>query len=103
MLGGASAVVHRGGGGLGARGHGGAESSARRSRAAVVLGLGGGYGVVRHREVRGGQLKAGPVVSCVRAQRVSSGDHGRDFNRSEERRVGKECRLTCRSRWSPYH
>ena len=23
--------------------------------------------------------------------------------RSEERRVGKECRLTCRSRWSPYH
>src|SRR5881398_2525143 len=21
----------------------------------------------------------------------------------EERRVGKECRLTCRSRWSPYH
>src|SRR5881398_4027021 len=22
--------------------------------------------------------------------------------RSEERRVGKECRLTCRSRWSPY-
>ena len=23
--------------------------------------------------------------------------------RSEERRVGKECRLYCRSRWSPYH
>ena len=23
--------------------------------------------------------------------------------RSEERRVGKECRLQCRSRWSPYH
>ena len=22
---------------------------------------------------------------------------------SEERRVGKECRLLCRSRWSPYH
>ena len=22
---------------------------------------------------------------------------------AEERRVGKECRLTCRSRWSPYH
>src|SRR3546814_6038380 len=33
-----------------------------------------------------------------------------DFNdvwpfgwRSEERRVGKECVSTCRSRWSPYH
>ena len=24
-------------------------------------------------------------------------------NRSEERRVGKECRIGCRSRWSPYH
>src|SRR3546814_6716671 len=32
---------------------------------------------------------------------------GRDANgklqRSEERRVGKECVSTCRSRWSPYH
>src|SRR3546814_17093588 len=25
------------------------------------------------------------------------------FNRSEERRVGKECVSTCRSRWSPSH
>src|SRR3546814_11607164 len=24
-------------------------------------------------------------------------------NRSEERRVGKECVSTCRSRWTPYH
>ena len=33
---------------------------------------------------------------------------GRDWARgrvrgSEERRVGKECSVTCRSRWSPYH
>src|SRR3546814_6681499 len=27
----------------------------------------------------------------------------RIFDRSEERRVGKECVSTCRSRWSPYH
>ena len=27
--------------------------------------------------------------------------HGDD--RSEERRVGKECDIPCRSRWSPYH
>ena len=26
-----------------------------------------------------------------------------DHKRSEERRVGKECTLRCRSRWSPYH
>ena len=25
------------------------------------------------------------------------------YVRSEERRVGKECRIGCRSRWSPYH
>src|SRR3546814_9690902 len=28
---------------------------------------------------------------------------GRDWQRSEERRVGKECVSTCRYRWSPYH
>src|SRR3546814_18943008 len=27
----------------------------------------------------------------------------RRFDRSEERRVGKECVRTCRSWWSPYH
>src|SRR3546814_16385672 len=26
-----------------------------------------------------------------------------EARRSEERRVGKECVRTCRSRWSPYH
>src|SRR3546814_18444730 len=31
-----------------------------------------------------------------------SGNQG-GGNRSEERRVGKECVGTCRSRWSPYH
>ena len=30
-------------------------------------------------------------------------DKKTDINRSEERRVGKECRIGCRSRWSPYH
>src|SRR3546814_10348009 len=28
---------------------------------------------------------------------------GDGAHRSEERRVGKECVSTCRSRWSPYH
>src|SRR3546814_15923270 len=28
---------------------------------------------------------------------------GGRLGRSEERRVGKECVSTCRSRWSPYH
>src|SRR3546814_3816917 len=30
-------------------------------------------------------------------------DVGLQALRSEERRVGKECVSTCRSRWSPYH
>src|SRR3546814_18765952 len=30
-------------------------------------------------------------------------DAGMDTTKSEERRVGKECVRTCRSRWSPYH
>src|SRR3546814_8948898 len=30
-------------------------------------------------------------------------DTPEDDLRSEERRVGKECVSTCRSRWSPYH
>src|SRR3546814_2605368 len=31
------------------------------------------------------------------------GRRGGEGRRSEERRVGKECVSTCRSRWSPYH
>src|SRR3546814_1670777 len=47
-----------------------------------------------------------------RRQGNDVGMHGADFidavvierrGRSEERRVGKECVSTCRSRWSPYH
>ena len=34
---------------------------------------------------------------CVKCGQLAS------FSRSEERRVGKECRIGCRSRWSPYH
>src|SRR3546814_2782127 len=35
-----------------------------------------------------------PEPTCMRATTST---------RSEERRVGKECVSTCRSRWSPYH
>src|SRR3546814_14309297 len=40
-----------------------------------------------------------PEISGGVHRRVSSPPPGR----SEERRVGKECVSTCRSRWSPYH
>src|SRR3546814_11550666 len=34
---------------------------------------------------------------------LSAANYPRVVARSEERRVGKECVSTCRSRWSPYH
>src|SRR3546814_20916506 len=36
-------------------------------------------------------------------QVVENGQSAEAAPRSEERRVGKECVSTCRSRWSPYH
>src|SRR3546814_7849383 len=46
-------------------------------------------------------------LGVERAVIVQASAHGTDnramLDRSEERRVGKECVSTCRSRWSPYH
>src|SRR3546814_7510589 len=42
-------------------------------------------------------------VPGLPADRVSVVDQSGTLLRSEERRVGKECVSTCRSRWSPYH
>src|SRR3546814_7771807 len=46
-------------------------------------------------------LKSGKVSQeqLVEALEKAAGQ----AERSEERRVGKECVSTCRSRWSPYH
>src|SRR3546814_6626190 len=47
------------------------------------------------------------AARCARAAAVhpeKTFGQPRDIDsRSEERRVGKECVSTCRSRWSPYH
>src|SRR3546814_5270340 len=53
----------------------------------------GGFG--RH-----GALRASQAADFLESLMASV--HCRD-TRSEERRVGKECVSTCRSRWSPYH
>src|SRR3546814_20592371 len=42
-------------------------------------------------------------ASLNRLDRVLRNEHRSGTARSEERRVGKECVSTCRSRWSPYH
>ena len=43
------------------------------------------------------------VAGDARALPFGSGRFDAVVSRSEERRVGKECTMTCRSRWSPYH
>src|SRR3546814_18429575 len=48
---------------------------------------------------RASSLKSAPLPKPVCAELVEA----LPFFRSEERRVGKECVRTCRSRWSPYH
>src|SRR3546814_20390735 len=43
-------------------------------------------------------INISPNLASSEAMRISA-----KSVRSEERRVGKECVSTCRSRWSPYH
>src|SRR3546814_5547614 len=62
----------------------------------VQGGLVHGAGVVIQ-AARNRQIDA--VIGLGHAKRTHQFDH----LRSEERRVGKECVSTCRSRWSPYH
>ena len=46
----------------------------------------------------GGKENVAGLVHCITRLRFTLKDE-----RSEERRVGKECMPQCRSRWSPYH
>src|SRR3546814_12578666 len=52
------------------------------------------------------RVAAGILIDCDQARHAAAADifaaHGM-ARRSEERRVGKECVRTCRSRWSQYH
>src|SRR3546814_18095689 len=50
----------------------------------------------------GDQLQA-RLVGHMSSARAADAAAFRQTWRSEERRVGKECVSTCRSRWSPYH
>src|SRR3546814_20476687 len=52
-------------------------------------------------EYEGGHELPLPIKSSIRTWLIEC--EGGARSRSEERRVGKECVSTCRSRWSPYH
>src|SRR3546814_11907488 len=45
----------------------------------------------------------GGIVVRYGRDEAAAGEIALPCARSEERRVGKECVSTCRSRWSPYH
>src|SRR3546814_19109946 len=50
-------------------------------------------------------LEPGDIIATGTPAGVGAGRDPQEFMwpSSEERRVGKECVSTCRSRWSPYH
>src|SRR3546814_19115685 len=56
----------------------------------------------------GREMRDGDILALARTRRDDHAPPARHRRverglRSEERRVGKECVSTCRSRWSPYH
>src|SRR3546814_17491837 len=59
----------------------------------VTLALG-----LNLKKIRADKLAADTNYARALAERLTISE-----NRSEERRVGKECVSTCRSRWSPIH
>src|SRR3546814_14410650 len=67
----------------GARGHDGDAGCETAEGVAQLATIKGRHGVV--------------------GMRIHVGIFLENHARSEERRVGKECVSTCRSRWSPYH
>src|SRR3546814_15115863 len=69
-----------------------------RSQADVQQACGFGF-------ISAGMFKHKPDMPLFHFPQIENGQRtgGRRQERSEERRVGKECVSTCRSRWWPYH
>jgi stage II sporulation protein D len=79
----------------------------------TIYGKSSGINIVNHLDIESYLYGVVPremsrlwSPEALMAQAVASRTYAmyiRDKDRSEERRVGKECRRLCRSRWSPYH
>ena len=78
----------------------GTKNAARRVRVggkipAVVYGAG--------KEAASVAVDPRQVLRILRSESGHNTIFDLALDSSEERRVGKECQSTCRSRWSPYH
>src|SRR3546814_3678552 len=62
----------------------------------------GGFRKLARMGVAGGLARDRPQAEALHGVEAG-GFQAPVVERSEERRVGKECVSTCRSRWSPYH
>src|SRR3546814_11899039 len=63
----------------------------------------GGTGERSDRTGNGARDLAMALADHARRNEVGGNTETQVVVRSEERRVGKECVSTCRSRWAPYH
>src|SRR3546814_2708171 len=78
------------------------SSRRRHTRCALVTGVQKCALPISFNAQKKGTI-SGKGVLNNRISRASSSCSAACPRRSEERRVGKECVSTCRSRWSPYH
>src|SRR3546814_14484164 len=77
-------------------------SAARRWRTCSMAKNEGKGGTVKVRLVKGLRGSQAKHRLSVKALGLNKLNDVRELKRSEERRVGKECVSTCRSRWSPH-
>src|SRR3546814_14313683 len=67
------------------------------------IGAARGRGEIQAEDNMGKGLQRKMLIGALLASVAMVSACGKKDERSEERRVGKECVSTCRSRWSPYH
>ena len=77
-------------------------SDESRGTAADLIGRLTDKSLLKHRHgPEGSRWQMLETIRAYAVDRLAESDEA--AARSEERRVGKECCLVCRSRWSPYH
>src|SRR3546814_4640106 len=79
------------------------SSRRRHTRCALVTGVQTCALPICDKTMECAHVTCAVIVSSAKLQRAHCSCTNIRWCRSEERRVGKECVSTCRSRWSPYH